>query len=496
MSSVPDSSSQLNVLLVDDSPFQLLLVRRKLEEAGFKVSTAQNGAEALAMMVDPLPAVVVSDCQMPILDGYQLCRLLKDDLATRHVPVVLLTAQGGGLSRFWAQTCEADCFLTKSGDFQRLIATVQDLAQRARPSLVQAGATLAPPREGQDVQARLAQVLERRLIETTLHAAIARLYRPEAETETMLAGVLDLLEGLVGDGALLVGFAGTRGHRILGTRGAHVPQALTERLAESVVALLGPAVPHDVTWRVPGSPEASSSKVAWETRILPAALPGESPVGALAIAADPGTLAVHAHYLDLAANEMARLLSLEQKRVELLRLATEDALTGLHNRRHILSLLASDGRQSKRYDQPLTVGILDIDHFKLFNDRFGHQTGDAVLQLVAKTLRTSVRDVDHVGRIGGEEFLVVFPGTPLQGAMVIAERLRLATEMASAPELPAGERVTISLGLAQWQDGGGSMDALVAQADAALYRAKASGRNRVVAAEWCAEPPKIAATGV
>lgn len=476
MSDLIDATAGQRILLVDDSPFQLLMLRRQLEKAGFTVETAQNGAEALAQLAAPLPAMVVSDCQMPVLDGYQLCRLIKDDPATRAIPVVLLTAQARGLARFWAQTCDADKFLTKSGDFSALLAAVQELIQAPGAP----GDRVEPaegPRPHQDVQLRLAQVLERRLVESALYTAIARLYRPDADTAAMLASAVELLDGLVGDGALLLGFGGAGKAYLVGVRGVDVADPEAQQLARDLANHLG--LPADIqpVWRQVGQPKATPPALL--QRVIAAAVPGEPAAGAVGVLTDAATLASFEPYLRLAAHELGRLLTLEQKRLDLLRLATEDALTGLHNRRHILGILEGHRKRSLRHGQPLTVCMLDIDHFKSFNDRFGHQIGDAVLKCVAHHLRTAVRDLDAVGRIGGEEFLVALPDTAAAGGLTVAERLRQSVESAREDALPAGETITISAGVAQWAGEGDSLDALVARADAALYQAKAAGRNRV-----------------
>jgi two-component system cell cycle response regulator len=174
---------------------------------------------------------------------------------------------------------------------------------------------------------------------------------------------------------------------------------------------------------------------------------------------------------------------------DLERLAVHDAVTGLYNRHYLNQRLASEVERSKRYGQSLSIIIADLDHFKRVNDTHGHIIGDLVLRAVARTLRVTVRTVDLVARMGGEEFAVLAPSTPLAGARVLAERLRVGT--ASAPVVAttgsgvhASIRVTMSLGVASMETRDGrppppDAEALLEAADAALYRAKTSGRNRV-----------------
>ncbi len=166
--------------------------------------------------------------------------------------------------------------------------------------------------------------------------------------------------------------------------------------------------------------------------------------------------------------------------------AVTDALTGLHNRRHMQTALADEGRRAQRYGHPLSVIMLDVDGFKSYNDAYGHVQGDALLRMLAGVLQASVRGVDSVGRFGGEEFVVVLPETPAEEAYRAAERLRLAVACASFPghaDAPdAAVCKTISLGTATFPDTTEDVQALVMLADSALYRAKRGGRNQTVQA--------------
>lgn len=160
--------------------------------------------------------------------------------------------------------------------------------------------------------------------------------------------------------------------------------------------------------------------------------------------------------------------------------ASTDPLTGLANRRHLDEYLSEQFRISSRYGTPLSVIILDIDHFKRVNDEYGHPAGDQVLRNVAMALAQSVREADLCARYGGEEFVVVLPATPLDGAVDVAERIRTTIE--SNTMVAGGKRlnVTISGGVNGYRkDGQASPDWLIKEADMALYDAKRAGRNRI-----------------
>lgn len=172
------------------------------------------------------------------------------------------------------------------------------------------------------------------------------------------------------------------------------------------------------------------------------------------------------------------VVKLREKSDELERLSVTDGLTNLFNRRHLMELLAAEARRCQRLKHPFAIIMVDVDRFKQYNDEFGHPEGDKVLVRVAELLHKSVREVDSVGRYGGEEFVVLMPETGEAEAATLAERLRKSI----ADEPFAHRQVTISLGVAQYPAQGETADAVVAAADAALYEAKREGRNLVARA--------------
>ncbi|MGB7219009.1 MAG: diguanylate cyclase [Vicinamibacterales bacterium] len=163
-------------------------------------------------------------------------------------------------------------------------------------------------------------------------------------------------------------------------------------------------------------------------------------------------------------------------------LATRDDLTGVYNRRYLEELTRIELERAQRYTRPLTLAMLDADHFKDVNDTHGHQVGDAVLRAVSERCQKTLRNSDVLGRYGGEEFVLVFPETAMREAQIVAERVRAA--VAGSPVV-IGDRaldVTVSIGLASLSSGE-DVGGLISRADSALYAAKQGGRNRVLAAQ-------------
>jgi diguanylate cyclase (GGDEF)-like protein len=200
-----------------------------------------------------------------------------------------------------------------------------------------------------------------------------------------------------------------------------------------------------------------------------------------AITADGGRMLTYCDISDLIRN--AQLLE---------KLATVDSMTGLYNRRHFMVLAEAEWSRYQRYQRPLSVLMLDIDHFKSVNDRYGHAVGDEAIAAVANACERGKRNSDIAGRLGGEEFAILLPETDAAQAKVVAERVREAVAAHVFSVHKVRFSVTISLGIAQASVSMSGIDALLRDADAALYQAKEAGRNRVVIATPPATP-KLAA---
>ena len=187
--------------------------------------------------------------------------------------------------------------------------------------------------------------------------------------------------------------------------------------------------------------------------------------------------------LELVARQVASVVRDAQLLEETRRLAVTDSLTGLHNRRHFTRQLDESVRRSARYGERLALVLLDVDFFKAVNDRFGHQVGDRALQLLAGTLRESVRETDQTARIGGEEFALLLLRCDRALALEIAERVRHQIRGLAIEELPDIDMdLSASVGVAFFPDDGADPKTLMRVADDALYRAKRRGRDQVVLA--------------
>lgn len=185
------------------------------------------------------------------------------------------------------------------------------------------------------------------------------------------------------------------------------------------------------------------------------------------------------HFLLQTAYDVLRIAALEQENVT-------DPLMGIYNRRYLDRRLHEEVTRSQRYDLPLTIMLIDVDHFKRVNDTFGHPCGDRVLTRLGQEVMNAVRNSDLVARYGGEEILVIAPNTSLEEVMIVAERIRrmvedvVLTPLAVEEGKPSTLRITVSIGVATLDPTTHNVEALLNRADEALYYAKGEGRNRIV----------------
>lgn len=456
------------VLVVDDLEPNVKLLEAKLRAEYFDVLTAFSGKEAVELAKTDQPDIILLDVMMPGMDGFEACRLIKEAPETAHIPIVMVTALDQQADRVAGLSAGADDFLTKPVEDLALFARVRSLTRlkvmtdelRMRYAtglnlgVVDQAELLAededdgPPRvlilDDQPSQAeRVRQILDAEKFEAAIETD------PEVAVSRVRSGDFDLVVVNMAIEAIdplrlcstIRSFEETRLTPML----AIVRQGDTRRLVRALDIgvndyLTRPVDRHEL-----------SARVATQVR--------------------------RKRYID-------RLRCSFEASLEM---AVTDQLTGLYNRRYLASHLTAMFERAKWTGQPLSLMVLDLDHFKSINDTHGHDAGDKVLQEFADLIRNSVRAIDLACRFGGEEFLIAMPDTDKKFATVVAERLR--EELARRRVVVNGGRdelnATVSIGIASTEDGpdDDNSQLLMKRADEALYVAKAGGRNRVIQSE-------------
>ena len=314
---IPDPERPERILVVDDHPDNVEIINARLSSRGFQIETATNGEEALERVRENPPHLILLDVMMPLMDGYEVSRRIKNDEALPYIPIILVTARDSTQDKVEGLDAGADDYLTKPVNFPELEARVRSMLRIKR-----------------------------------------------------------------------------------------LQDELDEKNRE-----------------------------------------------------------------------------LEQVNKRLRKLSITDGLTELFNHRHVHELLHEEFERSKRSGEPMAVVMMDLDKFKAVNDTYGHPTGDVILYETAQILKDTAREIDMVGRYGGEEFICILPGTDEEAAAQFAERVRHAVEEHVYRDEQHEVRMTTSGGVASYPSAQvEEPDLLIKHADEALYTAKESGRNRIIRA--------------
>ncbi|MEX0851843.1 MAG: PleD family two-component system response regulator [Bauldia sp.] len=449
------------VLVVDDLAANIRLLEARLTAEYFEVVTATNGPDAVAICSGGGCDIVLLDVMMPGMDGLEVCRQIKANPRTAHIPVVIITALDEPANRIAGLEAGADDFLTKPVNDIALITRVKSLV-------------------------RLKMLTDELMM------------RVAGSTEVSLDGAVDPLS-LTGDGGkvLVVDDSEATIDCARQTLSAHHTvdfeldaQEALFRAAEGDYDLV--IVSLNLK-QVDALRLCSHLRSLDRTRLLP-----------ILVIVDRGDNVRLLRGLDLGVNDylvrpidrnelQARVRTQVRKKrfadrlrdnVQMtMEMAVTDGLTGLHNRRYLERHLATLVQQAVARDKPLSVLMIDIDHFKSINDSFGHLAGDDVLREFARRVRKAVRGIDLACRLGGEEFVIVMPDTDAALAILVGERLRqkIAADPFRVSDPDEAIPVTVSIGVASLASPDDTPDLLLKRADDAVYRAKRGGRNRVVA---------------
>jgi len=448
------------VLIVDDIPTNVRLLEARLTAEYYEVVTASSGAQALDICQTQDIDIVLLDVMMPEMDGFEVCRRLKANPQTHHLPVLMITALDQPSDRVQGLDAGADDFLSKPVDDTQLMARVKSLVRlksltdelRARALTGQQIAIEDALRAMDSISATGSSIL---IIDTDRrHAERIKGYLSPEHSVDILTEPADA---------------------VFQVTGATYELALVSMSLEDFDPL-----------RV-----CSQVRTVDHSRSLPIIL--------LADASDKPRVV---RALDLGINDfisrpvdrnelMARVrtqvrrhryaMELRESVNNTMALAVTDALTGLYNRRYFDRHLNVLLGKAQEQDRDMALMILDIDHFKAVNDTHGHDIGDAVLREFSARLKRNIRGVDLACRFGGEEFVVLMPDTDIGQAEAVAERVRQSmAEKAFDVGAVRPLSVTVSVGVSIKESFVDTPESLIKRADVALYRAKREGRNRVI----------------
>ncbi|MDJ0686425.1 MAG: PleD family two-component system response regulator [Alphaproteobacteria bacterium] len=453
------------VLVVDDLPPNVKLLEAKLTSEYFDVVSANDGPSALRLIAESAPDIVLLDVMMPGMDGFEVCRRIKQDPKTTHIPVVMVTALSDTADRVRGLQAGADDFLTKPLNDTALFARVRSLV---RLKMLTDEWRLREQTSGQFGVLQNEGVLN--------------------DVATTGAVVLVIEDGEI-DWLKISETLNLEGAALVHAKTAEAAQAAAVAQASLDLVIVNLNLRSDDALRL-----VSYVRAMEKTRYTPILLVAEShDMERVAKGLDLGVNDYLIKPIDR--NELQARVRTQIKRQryqERLRdnyerslvLALTDPLTGLYNRRYIMAHLGGMVDRHKNTGKELALVMFDIDYFKSVNDTYGHGAGDEVLKELAGRVLDQVRSVDTIARLGGEEFVAVLPDTSEDVACIVAERLRtnVAEALFTMSSVGAEKPVTISLGVSMMTESD-STDSLLQRADEALYAAKNAGRNRVCLAK-------------
>ncbi len=451
------------VLVVDDIAANVKLLEAKLSAEYFDVVTASNGPDALKAVEAQSPDIILLDVMMPGMDGFEVCRRLKAEPRTAHIPVIMVTALDQPSDRVTGLEAGADDFLTKPVNDIALFARVKSLVRlkmmtdelRMRETtgqslgVTEAADVLSPGTAS--APGRILVVEDRAVQAEKLHETLSPPNEVTVEGDPQEA----LVRAKGGDFDLIIVSLSVQGFDAL-----RFCSQLRSLEATRLVPILVLVEEGDMK-RLVRALELGVNDYLMR------------PVDKNELIARARTQLKRKRYSDKLRRNYQ--LSLE--------MAITDQLTGLYNRRYMSSHLSTLLGNASSTSKSLSFLVLDIDYFKSINDTHGHDIGDQVLKQFAQRIAANVRGIDLACRYGGEEFVVVMPDTDIAFAYMVAERLR--QQVADLPftisVAPHQLNVTVSIGITSSEGPNDTAEALLRRADQALYRAKRDGRNRVIA---------------
>jgi two-component system cell cycle response regulator len=467
----------MRILIAEDDPVSALVLRRTLEKRGYDVVVAHHGVEAMELLESGEFRLLILDWMMPEMDGVEVCRRLRARQEQPYCYVIFLTAKQTREDRLEALGAGADDFLSKPLDPAELMARIR-VAER-----------LLGMQEQLRTRAEQIEALHQDLMSkhSQLEEAMVFLQGANRRFSELFMGLPIACFTYDSHGSI---HEWNRACEILFERRAE--EAFGKKIWEILGGPEGEAEIREQVRRVFAGERFEGLEI--EDRhpdgtvryLLCSSFPLSDPKGNIV-----GAISAHIDITErkrleeqiqlqvLQLHEYSVQLELQKAQLQtynaqLESLATTDGLTGLKNHRYFQEIIGKSIASASHYPYAVSLIMLDVDHFKQYNDTYGHPAGDEVLRTVADILMSNARENDVVARYGGEEFVVLLPRTSAEASIQVAERFRKAIEAHPWPLRP----VTASFGVATARAAVANTSQLIHEADKALYHSKVTGRNR------------------
>ncbi len=437
------------IVIVDDAEENLILLKRILSKDGYRVEVTSNSSQVIEICKTMQPSLVLLDIQMPGMDGFEVCSQLKDEPLTKSIPVIFISAMDSTADRLRGFEAGAVDYIIKPIEFDETLARIrsqltifklQKKLESVNNELDQRVVELTDSQEQlHERENKLSAFIKALPNITFVHDEEGRYLEIYSnETENIVADVEDMIGKNISD---------------------FIPADVAEMKLEAIKSVIKTGQTKVIEYQMP---VPSGKKLWFEGRIVLM-----------------GTAQEEKGKVICVTTEITERMEMYQK-IE--SLSVMDPTLNCFNRRKFLELAEQEIARASRYHHPLSLLILDTDHFKEINDSYGHLQGDKVLKQIVDVCAKTIRSSDILGRYGGDEFVIMFPETSMRGAVEIAERLRHQLEQITIPFNKETMKITMSGGLACLESMGNNnvkLKDFFEEADKALYQAKADGRNRI-----------------
>jgi two-component system, cell cycle response regulator len=453
-------SGKPRIMIVDDDPLNIKLLKARLPAEKYETLSASNGEQAIQIADKDLPDLILLDIMMPDLDGFTVSRMLKENPNTREIPIILVTALEGLDDKIKGLETGADEFLTKPVNTIELLSRINSLL-------------------------RLKQYRERLALrsqsEKTFNHSADQLDKMD---DSPLPSKILLVEDDEKDFHILKSFFRDLDYELEWVKTGEEALDLLMRKSFDLLLLdvLLPGVDgFEICWRIKNAKQTKDLQI-----ILITCLPDlENKIKGIELGADD-YLIKPVNRQELQARMKVLLTKkqcldvLRRNYESALNSAVNDALTSLYNQAYFKKFFEQELKRAARQNYSVALIILDIDNFKNINDSSGHMAGDHILATLGTIIKKSVREIDLSARYGGDEFVLVLPYADQEETFQVVNRLRKAIETSSFTKGNGNspEHLTVSMGIAFFPQQGSTPEEVIRNADLALYQAKREGKNR------------------
>ena len=476
------------LLIVEDSETQLKFLKEELAANGFEIETATNGAEGYKKVFEFVPDLIVSDITMPVIDGYQLCRLIKNKEETKKIPVILLTILDKKIDSFWGKKAGAQLFLSKSIDVNELVKNINATIRRYPISDEYKSNLSIMSSQQNSAQTQLNTILNDLLLKSVFANEFRNLSDFLNYERILVEKLFSLLSSFVEYHVAGIFFASpddfAENILYIDTLGRNLSKNLLSDIQYDFFRKME-EIKHYNDYKFEVVRMLLGKEMEYQfndlkSKIIIPLVFDKKLIGGICFYTRQEIDYSSFRYFDIMISELLAIFKMKYQYTEKEFMSVLDGLTGLYNRRQFEISLEQEYNRTKRHPSDFSLAILDIDFFKKVNDTYGHQYGDYVLKTVSDILKACFRKTDLLYRYGGEELVILMPETNIEGAQIPVERLRRSVEEYDFDYNGTKAKVTVSIGLTMNYTNFNNAGEMLKSADEALYKAKESGRNRVI----------------